>query len=75
MPRDKVRDWLLEPDQPSVRYLALTQLLGKSETDSDVRDAKARIPSAGGPRRSSPAATRAAGGSATRTPCRRSTSR
>jgi len=47
MPRDKVRDWLLEPDQPSVRYLALTQLLGKSETDSDVRDAKARIPSAG----------------------------
>jgi hypothetical protein len=47
MPRDKVIDWLLEPDQPSVRYLALTQLLGKSETDSDVRDAKARIPSAG----------------------------
>ena len=47
MPRDKVLDWLLEPDQPSVRYLALTQLLGRSETDSDVRDAKARIPSAG----------------------------
>jgi hypothetical protein len=47
MPRDKVLDWLLEPDQPSVRYLALTQLLGKSETDSDVREAKARIPAAG----------------------------
>ena len=47
MPRKKLLDWLLEPDQPSVRYLALTQLLGKSETDSDVRDAKARIPSAG----------------------------
>jgi hypothetical protein len=47
VPRDKVLDWLLEPDQPSVRYLALTQLLGRSETDSDVRDAKARIPSAG----------------------------
>src|SRR6059036_2616946 len=47
MSRDKVLDWLLEPDQPSVRYLALTQLLGKSETDSDVKHAKARIPSAG----------------------------
>jgi len=30
-----------------MRYLALTQLLGRSETDSDVREAKARIPSAG----------------------------
>ncbi|MGC2290076.1 MAG: hypothetical protein WA688_09530 [Thermoplasmata archaeon] len=47
MPHQKVLDWLLEPGQPSVRYLALTQLLGKSESDSDVRDAKARIPSAG----------------------------
>lgn len=47
MPRDRVLDWLLEPEQPSIRYLALTQLLGKSETDSDARDAKARIPTAG----------------------------
>src|SRR2546422_10998637 len=47
MSRDKVLDWLLELEQPSVRYLALTQLLGKSETDSDVKHAKARIPSAG----------------------------
>lgn len=47
MPRDKVLDWLLEPDQPSVRYLALTQLLRKSETDSDVRHAKTRITAAG----------------------------
>src|SRR5256886_11036394 len=47
MSRDKVLDWLLEPGQPSARYLALTQLLGKSETDSDVKQAKARIPSAG----------------------------
>src|SRR2546428_2605725 len=47
MSRDKVLDWLLEPDQPSVRYLALTQLLGKNESDSDVKQAKARIPSAG----------------------------
>ncbi|HYM41070.1 MAG TPA: hypothetical protein VEY12_13155 [Thermoplasmata archaeon] len=47
MARDKVLDWLLESDQPSVRYLALTQLLGKKETDSDVRDTKSRIPKAG----------------------------
>jgi hypothetical protein len=45
--RKKVLDWLLEPDQPSVRYLTLTQLLGKSGADPDVRDAKAQIPSAG----------------------------
>ncbi len=47
MARDKVVDWLLEPDQPSVRYLTLTQLLGKKETDSDVKAAKTRIPKAG----------------------------
>ncbi len=47
VPRDKVVDWLLEPDQPSIRYLTLTQLLGKKETDSDVKAAKARIPKAG----------------------------
>lgn len=47
MRRDKVLEWLLEPNQPPVRYLALTQLLGRKETDSDVQDAKARIPSAG----------------------------
>jgi len=42
-----VLDWLLEPEQPSIRYLALTQLLGKRGTDPEVRDARARIPSAG----------------------------
>ena len=47
MPRDKVVDWLLEPDQPSIRYLALTQLLGRKGSDSEVREAKARIPKAG----------------------------
>ncbi|HEY6237992.1 MAG TPA: hypothetical protein VIZ68_02250 [Thermoplasmata archaeon] len=47
MPRKKVLDWLLEPDQPSVRYLALTQLQGKRATDPDVRDAKSQIPSTG----------------------------
>ncbi len=47
MPRDKVLAWLLEPEQPSIRYLTLTQLLGKSETDSEVREAKAQVPQAG----------------------------
>jgi hypothetical protein len=47
VPRDKVLDWLLEPAEPSIRYLTLTQLLRKSETDSDVRDAKTRIPKSG----------------------------
>jgi len=45
--RARVLDWLLEENQPSIRYLALTQLLGKGATDSEVREAKARIPSAG----------------------------
>jgi hypothetical protein len=47
MSRDQVLRWLLEPDQPSIRYLALTQLVGRSGTDSDVREAKSRIPHAG----------------------------
>ncbi len=47
MPRQKVLEWLLEDDQPSIRYLTLTQLLGRSSADSDVRAAKAEIPSAG----------------------------
>lgn len=38
-----VRDWLLEPDQPSVRYLTLTQLLHRPEDDPEVRAAKADI--------------------------------
>ncbi len=47
MAHQKVLDWLLEPNQPSIRYLTLTQLLGKKESDSEVREAKARIPKAG----------------------------
>ena len=35
--------WLLEPQEPSVRYLALTQLLGEGEGHPDVRAAKAEI--------------------------------
>jgi hypothetical protein len=45
--RDKVLDWLLEPEQPSIRYLALTKLLRKKESDPDVRETKSRIPTTG----------------------------
>ena len=41
---DKVVDWLLEPSQPSVRYLTLSRLLGKRESDPDVRKARSAIP-------------------------------
>ena len=47
MPRDPVLHWLLEPEQPSIRYLTLTQLLGKTATDPDVQEARARIPKDG----------------------------
>ena len=43
----RVLEWLLEDDQPSVRYLALTQLLGKSEDDPEVQVAKKMIPKKG----------------------------
>lgn len=36
-------DWLLEGDEPSVRYLALRDLLGKMEDDPEVLEAKRRI--------------------------------
>lgn len=36
-------DWLLEEDQPSVRYLALTQLLGKPEDDPQVQSAREKV--------------------------------
>jgi hypothetical protein len=35
--------WLLEPDNPSVRYFALRDLLDRPETDADVRAARAAI--------------------------------
>ncbi len=37
-------DWLLEPTNPSVRYLALRHLLGRGEDDADVREARGAIP-------------------------------
>lgn len=36
--------WLLESQTPSIRYLALTRLLGKPETDAEVQAAKRLIP-------------------------------
>jgi len=40
-------DWLLEEDQPSIRYHTLTQLLDRPEDDPEVRSARERIPTAG----------------------------
>ncbi len=42
-----VLDWLLEDDQPSVQYLALTNLLGRQEDEPEVRSAKEMIPKKG----------------------------
>ncbi len=36
-------DWLLEENQPSIRYLTLTKLLGKPENDAEVDSAKQMI--------------------------------
>lgn len=36
-------DWLLEESQPSIRYLAMTQLIGKAEDDAEVQCAKRMI--------------------------------
>ena len=36
-------DWLLDEDQPSIRYLALTQLLGRAQDDPEVQSAKQMI--------------------------------
>jgi hypothetical protein len=35
--------WLLEKDNPSVRCFTLTDILGKIENDSEVREAKDEI--------------------------------
>jgi len=41
--QDNVLNWLLEPDNPPVRYLTLTRLLKKSESAPEVRQSKARL--------------------------------
>jgi hypothetical protein len=43
----RVIDWLLEDDQPAVRYFTLTDLLGRRAEESDVRDAYTDIPKRG----------------------------
>ena len=39
----KVIDWLLGEENPPVRYLTLTRLLGRSAASAEVRRAKARL--------------------------------
>jgi hypothetical protein len=41
--RADATDWLLGEDNPSVRHSALTDLLGKTEGDADVKEAKRMI--------------------------------
>ena len=43
----RVLDWLLEEDQPSIRYFTLVDLLGQREDDPEVRRARSRIPRIG----------------------------
>ncbi len=43
MASSKVIDWLLEEDNPPVRYLTLTRLLGGSPASAEVRRAKSRL--------------------------------
>jgi hypothetical protein len=40
-------DWLLEEDQPAIRYLTLTQLLHKPRDDPEVESAREMIPRKG----------------------------
>ncbi|HEV2429566.1 MAG TPA: prenyltransferase/squalene oxidase repeat-containing protein [Thermoplasmata archaeon] len=42
-----VLDWLLEPDQPAMRYRALRNLLGRPDDDPEVRAARREIPKRG----------------------------
>jgi len=44
---DVVLSWLLEEEQPGVRYRTLTELLGRAPSDPEVRKAKQRIPTVG----------------------------
>jgi hypothetical protein len=39
--------WLLEGNQPAVRYFALTDLLGREENDREVKEARANIAKSG----------------------------
>ena len=45
--KNSVIDWLLEENQPSIRYLTLTELLGRSEKDHEVKSARENITNIG----------------------------
>jgi len=47
MTSKSVLAWLLQDNQPSIRYRTLTELLGRSQNDSEVRETRARIPGVG----------------------------
>jgi hypothetical protein len=47
MSQSKAVEWLLEKNQPCIRYLTLTQLLGKSEADAETQSARRMIPKVG----------------------------
>ena len=47
MTSKRALDWLLEEDQPAVRYLALTGLMGKPVDDPEVHATRAMIPKKG----------------------------
>jgi len=40
---DSTLEWLLEPDNPPVRYLTLTDLLGRPPSDPEVRETRSRL--------------------------------
>jgi hypothetical protein len=42
-PTSSVQSWLLEESQPAIRYRTLRELLGRPESDPDVRGARNRI--------------------------------
>jgi hypothetical protein len=44
---DRVVEWLLQEEQPGVRYRTLTELLGRSRNDPEVEAARRRIPTTG----------------------------
>jgi hypothetical protein len=41
--RDEITSWLLQEDNPPVRVLTLTRLLGRPESDAEVQDAQAHL--------------------------------
>lgn len=46
-PRSRTLAWLLQPSNPSARYLTQTKVLGRSEAAPEVRATRAAIPQAG----------------------------